>query len=155
VYGDEGHLGVVVGVVGAVTLGVNISIKHHGELTLKCKFALCICVVARIWETFDTIARQRLIMTVSSEKMKKRFVKYMCTFWFQTIRVQRISVFKSALRTSNNCESWNAKFQGQMGSNPAFYKFITTLNNLILANDIDIERMENWCLSAETEKIEG
>jgi hypothetical protein len=38
---------VVVGVVNAVTLGVNVSIKHHGELTLKCKFALFICVFAR------------------------------------------------------------------------------------------------------------
>jgi hypothetical protein len=47
VYGDEGNLCVVVGVVGAVTLGVNVSIKHHGELTLKCKFILFICVVAR------------------------------------------------------------------------------------------------------------
>jgi hypothetical protein len=47
VYGDEGNLCVVVGVVGAVTLGVNVSIKHHGELTLKCKFTLFICVVAR------------------------------------------------------------------------------------------------------------
>jgi hypothetical protein len=47
VYGDEGYLCVVVGVVGAVTLGVNVSIKHHGKLTLKCKFTLFICVVAR------------------------------------------------------------------------------------------------------------
>jgi hypothetical protein len=38
---------VVVGVVGAVTLGINVSIKHHGELTLKCKFARFICIVAR------------------------------------------------------------------------------------------------------------
>jgi hypothetical protein len=47
VYGDEENLSVVVGVVGAVTLGVNVSIKHHGELTLKSKFAFFICVVAR------------------------------------------------------------------------------------------------------------
>jgi hypothetical protein len=47
VYGDEGYLGVVVGVVGAVTLGVNVSIKHHDELTLECKFALFICVLLR------------------------------------------------------------------------------------------------------------
>jgi hypothetical protein len=47
VYGDGGALGVMVGVVGAVTLGVNISIKHHDEPTCKCKFAIFICVVAR------------------------------------------------------------------------------------------------------------
>jgi hypothetical protein len=46
VYGEEGNLCEVVGVVDAVTLGVNVSIKHHGELTIKCKLALFICVVA-------------------------------------------------------------------------------------------------------------
>jgi hypothetical protein len=39
--------GVVDGVVGAVTLGVNVSIKHHGELTLECNFARFICIDAR------------------------------------------------------------------------------------------------------------
>jgi hypothetical protein len=47
VYGDEGYLDVVVGVVGAVALGVNISIEHHGELTIEYKFARFICLVAR------------------------------------------------------------------------------------------------------------
>jgi formate dehydrogenase maturation protein FdhE len=39
-----------------------------------------------------------------------------------------------------------------MGSHPAFYKFITTLNGLILANDIDIERMENGVSVCQNKK---
>jgi hypothetical protein len=41
VYGDEGNLCVVVGAVGAVTLGVNVSIKHNGELTLNFYMRCC------------------------------------------------------------------------------------------------------------------
>jgi hypothetical protein len=77
----------------------------------------------------------------------------MRTYWLQTIGMQRISVFKSALRTNNNCscclssvhstvncESWNAKFQGQMGSHPAFNKFITTLNGNRKDCDADADK---------------
>jgi hypothetical protein len=42
-----------------------------------------------------------------------------------------------------------------MGSHPAFYKFITTLNNLILANDIDIEKMENGVSVRRNRKDRG
>jgi hypothetical protein len=46
-YGDEGNLCMVVGVVGAITRGVNISIEHHDELTFKVGLHFLYAFVAR------------------------------------------------------------------------------------------------------------
>jgi hypothetical protein len=50
---------VVFRVVGAVTLGVNVSVKHHDELTLKCRFAFCmyICSARSHFSIFAQLSR--------------------------------------------------------------------------------------------------
>jgi hypothetical protein len=59
---DEGDLCVMVRVVGAVTLGVNVSVKHHDELTFKCSFAffIYVCCARLLISIFAELSRADL-----------------------------------------------------------------------------------------------
>ena len=58
------------------------------------------------------------------------------------IGVDRLSVFRSQLRTNNNCESYNAQMPRKIGKRPGFWPFVRNLNKLLSINDLNIERLE-------------
>jgi hypothetical protein len=105
-------------------------------------------------DTFDTIAQRKADYVRSLIKNGKEVHEVQARLLVPDNWIAK-NVLKSALRTNNNYELWNTEIQGGMGSHPAFYKIITTLNKLILANNINIERMENGVSVLQNRKDGG
>ena len=62
-------------------------------------------------------------------------------FWLRTVKPERLSVFKSSLRTNNDCESYNHKLRKRLGTRPGFWAFITGLKKQIDADVLDFDKI--------------
>ena len=95
----------------------------------------------QIEPTFRELCSQEFPLGDTNKKLKTKFQRYWEKFWFNTIGVERLSVYKAPLRTNNHCESYHAKLAKTIGIRPNFWVFIRNINRLLEINDIDIERI--------------
>ena len=91
---------------------------------------------------FRELANEPLQLSAATRKQKDSFIRYWEKQWLQVIGVDRLSVFRSTVRTNNNCESYNAQMPRKIGRRPGFWPFVRNINRLLSVNDLNLQRLE-------------
>ena len=125
--------------------GLTASLKHNEQFASWFRKLMSINFLPSdmIEPAFRELSQEPLQLSATARKQHKSLLKYWEKQWLRNITPERLSVFRSEIRTNNNCESYNAQMPKKIGRKPGFWPFVRKMNKLLETNDINIVRIEN------------
>ena len=125
--------------------GLMASLKHNEQFASWFRKLMSINFLPSdmIEPAFRELSQEPLQLSATTRNQHKSLLKYWEKQWLRNITPERLSVFRSEIRTNNNCESYNAQMPKKIGRKPGFWPFVRKMNKLLETNDINIVRIEN------------